>query len=356
MPRGSGRKSTRKAHTQGEETVVSPSESEDSNASANTLASAEGLANDKDMDAISASIIAEIQKVRSDVNEATGQLRQDLFNFRGETNSRLAAVETNVKQISDRIGEAERRVSNMEDISADVNDALAHTLELHDQLQKRLVDLEARSRRNNIRIHGIREEAEGNDLFGFIENFIKTELALSNTSLGIQRCHRSLAAKPPTEANPRSIVLCFLEFRTKELVLKAAWNKKDIQFQGRRIFFEQDYTSDALAKRKAYAPVRRALKEKGLRFQTLHPARLRVHLHTGPVVYSNASEAAEDLKKKGAIDVEITTNVATPGKSTETRMATPPWHKAGVSRHQREMRITKIKERLNQFRRDDCSA
>lgn len=49
----------------------------------------------------------------------------------------------------------------------------------------------------------------------FIDNFIKTELGLPDTPLGIQRCHRLLGPKPPQELNPRSVVICFLEFKTK---------------------------------------------------------------------------------------------------------------------------------------------
>uniref|UniRef100_A0AAV2JXV1 Uncharacterized protein n=1 Tax=Knipowitschia caucasica TaxID=637954 RepID=A0AAV2JXV1_KNICA len=85
----------------------------------------------------------------------------------------------------------------MEEFSADVKDALEHTLQLQLELQTRLTDIESWARRNNIRVHRIVEEL----------------------------CHRSLGPKPPQGANPRSIVIYFQEFKTKELVLRSAWRK-----------------------------------------------------------------------------------------------------------------------------------
>lgn len=354
MPGGHNRKKDRgKTLVQPEEDTLSPSESEDSNTCASKLT------DEDSMEAMRVSIIAEIQKAHTDIakelSEATGQLKKELSDFRGEMNSRLGIIETDMKEVTNRMDETEARVAEMETFSADARDVLAHTLELHEHLQERLADLETRSRRNNIRIHGIEEGAEKDDMPGFVEGFIKAELGLPDHPLGIQRCHRSLAAKPPQEANPRSIVLCFLEFKTKELVLHTAWKKRQIQYKGRRIFFEQDYTTDILAKRRAYAPIRKSLKENGVRFQTLHPSRLRVHLQTGPVIYSNAQDAAADLQRKGVIDTEASTQVTKPKESSGMRMAQPAWQNAGTSRRNRE-RIKCIQDKLKEFRRKDVNA
>lgn len=349
MPGESRHKKRGKTPATTEENTVPLSEGDDSSACESKLTA-------DNMEAMKVSIITEIQKVRMDItkelSEATGQLKRELTDFRGEMNHRLGAIETDIKDVTNRVEEAEHRVTEMEAFSADVREVLSHTLELQENLQAQLEDLEARSRRNNLRIHGIEEGAEKEDINGFVENFIKTELALPDTPLGIQRCHRSFAVKPPQSANPRSIVLCFLEFKTKERVLRSAWSKKDIQFQGRRIFFEQDYTSDTLAKRKAYAPIRKVLKEKEVRFQTLHPSRLRVHYQNGPMVYKDAQDAAADLKRRGLIDAETFAQIAKHRESSGLKTAQSAWQNAGTSRRKRE-RIKHIQERLKEFRRNE---
>lgn len=329
---------------------VSSCENEESAAGASKLAHHDSL------DAMKASIIAEIKEVRADmrkdIGEATGEIKKDLSDFREEISQRLNVIDNDLKEMGNRIEETEQRVSEMEDFRTEVKEVLSHTLELQEHVQTQLNDLEARSRRNNIRIHGILEGVEGDNIVDFIERFIKTELAFPDTSLGIQRCHRSLGPKPPQDASPRSVVVYFLEFKIKELVLRSAWNKKDIQYNGRRVFFEQDYTSDTLAKRKAYAPIRKALKEKEIRFQTLHPARLRVHLNTGTVIYKDAQEAAADLKGRGMIDAGTPTPVT---RTTGRRMMQPAWETAGATRRNRETRLKNIQERLKDFRRESTS-
>ncbi|KAJ4920563.1 hypothetical protein JOQ06_022124 [Pogonophryne albipinna] len=67
-----------------------------------------------------------------------------------------------------------------------------------------------------MRIYGVPEEKEGNSMSDFVDQLLKTELALPDTNLQIQRAHRAVARKPERNAPPRSIVVNFLEFTTKE--------------------------------------------------------------------------------------------------------------------------------------------
>lgn len=53
--------------------------------------------------------------------------------------------------------------------------------------------MEARSQRNNIRIYGIAEGEEENNMMDFVVKLLKSELATSGKlDLKIQRCHRAL--------------------------------------------------------------------------------------------------------------------------------------------------------------------
>ncbi len=120
------------------------------------------------------------------------------------------------------MSEAEARITDVEEWSADFREALSQSLQAQKSLQMKLTDLEARSRRNNVCIYGIAEGAEKNNIHQFIENFIKKELELAEVELGIQRCHRSLGPRPPSEAQPRSVIVYFQEFKVKEIVLHSA--------------------------------------------------------------------------------------------------------------------------------------
>lgn len=309
------------------------------------------------MEAIQANIIAEIQAAKSeqkkDFEEVIDSLKKELTDFREDINQKLNTIATDLKDITDRVEQAEERVAEVEEWSADTRELFSHTLEFQESIQTRLTDLEARSRRNNMRIHGIPEGAEGDNIQDFVEKLIKTELSLTDTSLGIQRCHRSLGPKPPPGANPRSVIVYFLEYKTKEKVLRSAWGKKEVHSQGKRIFFEQDYPTEIVMKRKAYFTVRKALKGKELRFQTLYPAKLKVHYTTGPVIYNDAQEAKDDLKKRGIhLDPEPPSRETIPMLSARRR--DPPWEAAGgSSRRHRDARLKSIRDKLRTFRRGE---
>ncbi|KAI4800015.1 hypothetical protein KUCAC02_016552 [Chaenocephalus aceratus] len=94
----------------------------------------------------------------------------------------------------------------MEDWSAGAKEVICQALAAQESIQAKPTDLESRARRNNMRIYGIPEDIEGDSVQPFIENFIKTELSLTDTELGVQRCHRALGPKPPQNANPRGLV------------------------------------------------------------------------------------------------------------------------------------------------------
>lgn len=327
-----------------------------------TLEKDDNISNESEqeaMEAIHASIIAEIQasraEVKKDFTENMDLLRKELRDFRQEMDQKLNKVVADIKEITDRVAETEQRIADTEEMNMETSEALTHVLQLQEKVQAQLTDLEARSRRNNLHIHGVPEGAEGDNPQDFIEKFIQTQLSLPNNTLNIQRCHWSLGVKPPPGANPRSVLVYFQEFKTKELVLRSAWKMKQILYEGKRVFFEQDYPTEIVRKRKEYITIRKTLKDKGLRFQTLYPAKLRVFFDTGPIVYSSASQAREELQKRGII-----IDSAGEREKTSTGAAPPPgvrytpWEAAGPgSGRGRGARMKNIQEKLRSFRRND---
>ncbi|KAL0147036.1 hypothetical protein M9458_057560, partial [Cirrhinus mrigala] len=228
--------------------------------------------------------------MKSDLNNFRDDLKKELTDISQEIYQKLSEITTDLKATNDRVSEVETRITETEEWSADFREALDQSLQAQEKLQMKLTDLEARSRRNNLRIYGIAEGAENNDIFQLSESFLKDELDLVGITpdLGIQRCHRALGPRPPSEAQPRSVIVYFQEFKVKETVLRAAWRKREIFHRDRRIYFDHDYPAETLAKRKAYTQIRRIFKVK-----------LRVFFESGPVTYESADEAAEDLKKRG---------------------------------------------------------
>lgn len=103
---------------------------------------------------------------------------------------------------AEKVNEAEQRVGELEENNAGRKEMLNQSIHIQENLQEKRWDLETLFRRNNIRIFGIPEGSEGNNIQDLVETIIKMELSLDEYDLKIQRCHWALGLKPPTDATP----------------------------------------------------------------------------------------------------------------------------------------------------------
>lgn len=88
-----------------------------------------------------------------------------------------------IREVEERIDEAETRIQAMEEL-----------LKLQIHLDAKLTDLEGRSRRENIRIHGVKEGAEDNSLtvVSYVEHLLRENLELpAEMEIHLERAHRT---------------------------------------------------------------------------------------------------------------------------------------------------------------------
>lgn len=185
---------------------------------------------------------AELKKDLSDFHASFREdIKKQMEDFSTEIDRKMQVTEGQIEGAVKRVDEMEENMADMERWDIGVKDALNQLLRDQRALRDKVSDLEGRSRRNNVRIYGVPEDAEGTSAVTFVENLIKTELGDSlpldrDRDLGIERAHRALAPKPPAGAPPRSIVVRFLRFSVKEKVLHTAW-KKELRVQTTNEYF-----------------------------------------------------------------------------------------------------------------------
>ena len=103
-----------------------------------------------------------------------------------------------------------------------------------------MIDLESRSRQNNLRIYGIPEGKEGKSVAHFVSELLEKQLGLPpGVDLQIQQAHRALIPKPAATATPRSKIVNVLQFQIKVLVLQKAWQMK-FEIDRQRIYFDNN--------------------------------------------------------------------------------------------------------------------
>nr|XP_008277205.1 PREDICTED: uncharacterized protein LOC103355262 [Stegastes partitus] len=227
-----------------------------------------------------------------------------------------------------RLGDAEQRIGEVETFGAEVQEVLTEMQKTQLELKSKIAELEGHSRRKNIRIYGIKEGAEGTSMLNFVENFIKTELGESTglNELGIERAHRAAGPKLAETAPPRSTVVRFLKYTTKEQIISVAWRKR-ITLDGNRVFFDHDYATGVMEKSRDYMSIQKVLKEEGIRFHT-PMTEMRVFLESGTVTYESTDQAAQDLRARG-----LPILPRPEGRRREALRPSPRWEKARSKRH-----------------------
>lgn len=143
------------------------------------------------------------------------------------------------------------------------------------QQQAKLDDLEARSRRQNIRIIGIKEKAEDGRQTEFVTMLLPKLLGEEHFDrpVEVDRAHRSLA--PAKDGKPRAIIARLHYAQVKELVLKLSREKGPLQYHRRPVFIYPNLTSATMKKRLAFRDIKEKCKARKIRCGFRHPAWLQ---------------------------------------------------------------------------------
>ena len=248
-------------------------------------------------------MLTELRKLRAE--------NSDFYKDTKTSLSRLEASMTEIKQRMDtldqRVTTAEQRVSNTEDKSVLHGRALAYLLKKEASLAAKCDQLENMSRRNNIRLFGIKEGLEMNDMSSFIQKFLSDNIHLEEElPVRVERAHRATVPKPKeSTAPPRSIIVRFLDYSVKQTILQQAWSQGNIELEGKRVVFDHDYSQSLQRKRKAVWEVIKKLKEKNIKARTIYPAQIKITLDTGDRVFPSLLDARETLGQFGIkVDAE----------------------------------------------------
>lgn len=287
-----------------------------------------GQTEETDLQTLMLSIKAELGAFRADFNKHAGETKQEIAKLTQE----VKGIQEEIKNIKTDVLDTQQRISDLEDKESTMNEILSHLLVQQSLMAEKFEYFENKSRQNNVRIHQVKEGSEGADIVKFVEELISEKLDIPDSELFIVAAHRS-APKNPDNGNasrsqenlgdvkPRSIVVRFLTWQTRQRVLQAAWDKKraPIMHAGARIYFDQDYSTAIMNKRSQYVELRKQLREKNIKSHFQYPAKLKVLINGGEQVFNTATEASAALQAQGVIGKQKAHDghVRT-GKQTET--------------------------------------
>ncbi|CAK6981891.1 unnamed protein product [Scomber scombrus] len=139
---------------------------------------------------------------------------------------------------------------------------------------ERSIDIEGRSRRDNILIFNLKENTEGRQPVTFFEKWLPTLLNLETKRgiIKIDRAHRSLG--PPKPNRPSAVIIKLHNPRDKMRILAAAREKGPLTHEGQTIFIRRDLASGVKEMRRAFNGVCQRLIDMNIRFSMRFPATL----------------------------------------------------------------------------------
>lgn len=209
----------------------------------------------------------------------------------------LNALSSRIDDNSKRLSEAENRVSENEDRTVSLETKIALLEKKVQDLTTRADDIENRSRRDNIRVIGLKEGTEGNQAVEFFESWLPTTLGIKTKRgvIKIDRAHRSLGERQPNYNRP--VIIKLHNSRDKRRILAAAKEKGEIICGNNKILIRQDFSQSVREARREFNDICEEMLEKKIRFRMQYPATLFITVQGKEHSFKSPPEAGKFLSR-----------------------------------------------------------
>ena len=196
-----------------------------------------------------------------------------------------------MEECTDRVTSAEQRISNVEDSVIKMTPEVAALQKTVTELLGKVEDMECRNRRKQARLVNLPEHTEGQDATLFLEKLIPPVLKLDRgVRLVVERAHRVGTPPAAPEDKPRTLIMRFLNFKDREMVLKAA-KTNPVVYNNNTLGVYPDLATSVHKRQRKFDPARKVLMEKGVKkHKILFPARLLVTHNDEPTIYETPAE------------------------------------------------------------------
>ena len=194
----------------------------------------------------------------------------------------MVDLKTSMQFHSDRIDEKLAEVDNKVKEVYVVNEgSVKDLIDTQTKMQLKVTDLEDRSRRNNLRFDGLAEtrDEDWHSCEVKIKDLIREQLGIKNEVV-IEHAHRvGGKADKDDPSYRRTIVAKFLNFKDKEKVLN---RYRSCKLWEDRIYINEDFSEETLAKRKELLKKAKELRKNGKFAKVIHN-RLITHDNQQPL-------------------------------------------------------------------------
>lgn len=237
------------------------SEADDGQPCAELAAATPELANESALESES-SILAAIRSMSKTMNDRFNDLEASL----ASTQATLASLGNRIQEVENASSEYDCRLSLVEQQCTKMQSE-------NKMLRLKVTDLEARSRRQNIKIIGLPEKIENGHPTEFLAKFIPELLGADNfpKPLEVDRAHRLGRRLSEDNARPSVMITRIHHFQLKEKILLLARQQFPLRYNGKVVHFFPDYPAEVMKQQQAFDPVRKRLRDAGVRSGFIYP-------------------------------------------------------------------------------------
>ncbi len=182
------------------------------------------------------------------------------------TNNSVKELRVELEELASAAKQTRDRVDSVQAATREDRRTVTDLRNQLERLTEKMTDIEDRSRRNNVRLVGLPEGAEGSDAAGFLRvNLSKLISSLKCRNIEIDRAHCVYDGRKNSN-RPRTLIFRVLRWHDRSEILKGARQAYPVKFtqDNVKLLFFPDFSPATAARRKSFIPVLRTMTALGL--------------------------------------------------------------------------------------------
>lgn len=213
-----------------------------------------------------------------------------------DTEAKLGLIQADLFSLNESVGSVNLELEKLRSDVVRNSGKLASQESALEMMQRKIANMEDRSRCCNVRVIGLPERVEGSNTVQFLTSSLpKWFPTLSAMDGEIMRAHRVYSNDRKKSNGPRTLIFNTLRFTTRQLILRAS-KKSPLVMNGRSVRFSPDYSGYTVKRRQAFAQAMNTARNKGVEFFLLYPATLKVKAAGKTEVFQSVAVAEDFIK------------------------------------------------------------
>uniref|UniRef100_A0A8C5PC04 Transposase n=1 Tax=Leptobrachium leishanense TaxID=445787 RepID=A0A8C5PC04_9ANUR len=232
---------------------------------------------------------------------------ESLFSrFEAKFDAKFAELGADVRQLGGRVQDLEEdrdaSMAHLDRLQAQINEQSRYVTDL----RRSVDDLDNRGRRNNVRIRGVPESEDAEDIPLTLRTLFNALLERPpDTPILLDRAHRALRPRGAPSAPPRDIICRIHHFPLKEEIMQAARKKRSITHDGHAVEVYQDLSRFTLQARRHLKPITDVLRDRDIRYRWGYPFALTVRRDNQLMSIMEPGDVPEFIRALELPQVEI---------------------------------------------------